>query len=389
LLFEAERHESLRVAAWDETRARETIARIVAEAERAFDPATLWPVHPLDAPAPSAITQLSLYLGAAGVIWAIDRLVEQGAVQSVRDWAPIMAQLAVTTELRRGFLLGRAGLALAAHRVTRDGRWLAQAIEDARANLSHESNELFVGTPGTLLVVLALLEQTEDARLAELARESGKRVLAELRYEAEHGCSVWTQVYFGRPPIKFVGLGHGFFGNALALLRAGYGHELRAEIERTVERTAVVSDGLANWPYCLGEPPLDRASPLVQLCHGAPGVIVALARLEPRPGSRLEELLRMGGELTWRAGPLAKGSNLCHGTAGNAYAFLTLFRRTGERAWLERARSFAMHAIGQWEAESERHGRGRFSLWTGDPGLACFLWDCVRERDEFPTLHVF
>jgi hypothetical protein len=34
---------------------------------------------------------------------------------------------------------------------------------------------------------------------------------------------------------------------------------------------------------------------------------------------------RAGGELTWRAGPLAKGANLCHGTAGNGYAFLALF----------------------------------------------------------------
>ncbi len=97
----------------------------------------------------------------------------------------------------------------------------------------------------------------------------------------------------------------------------------------------------------------------------------------------------IGVEHTWRAGPLAKGSNLCHGTAGNGYAFLSLYRRTGERLWLERARAFAMHAIGQWEAERVTHGRGRFSLWTGDPGLACFLWDCVRERDDFPTLHAF
>jgi hypothetical protein len=97
----------------------------------------------------------------------------------------------------------------------------------------------------------------------------------------------------------------------------------------------------------------------------------------------------MGGELTWRAGPLAKGSGLCHGTAGNGYAFLCLYRLTGERVWLERARAFAMHAIAQHEAERALHGRGRFSLWTGDPGLACFLWDCVRERDAYPTLHAF
>ncbi len=48
MLFEAERHQQLRERAWDETRARETIARIVAEAERVFDPESLWPVHPLD-----------------------------------------------------------------------------------------------------------------------------------------------------------------------------------------------------------------------------------------------------------------------------------------------------------------------------------------------------
>jgi hypothetical protein len=343
------------------------------------------------------VAKLSLYQGAPGVIWAIDHLAEQGVVQRLRDWAPIMeplsarssAALAAAATRREGFLLGRAGLALSAHRVTRDGYWLTQAVEAARANLQHESNELFVGTPGTLLVAAALLEQTGDPRLSELVRESGRRVLGELHHDTERGCALWTQVYFARPPIKYVGLAHGFFGNALALLRAGCERVLEAEIERTLERTAVVADGFSNWPFCVGEPPPDRASPLVQLCHGAPGVIVALARLAPRPGSRVEELLRMGGELTWRAGPLAKGSNLCHGTAGNGYAFLSLFRRTGERLWLERARAFAMHAIEQWEAERAQYGRGRFSLWTGDPGLACFLWDCVRERDEFPTLHAF
>jgi hypothetical protein len=256
------------------------------------------------------------------------------------------------------------------------------------ANLSHESNELFVGTPGTLLATLALHEQTGDPRLEQVALASAKSVLGELRFEPEHGCALWTQIYFG-PPVKFVGLVHGFFGNVLALLRAGHANALEPEIERTLAATAVVEGELANWPQTVGAPFPGRSSLLVQICHGAPGVIVALARLAPQAGSRTEELLRMGGELTWRAGPLAKGSNLCHGTAGNGYAFLSLFRRTGQRLWLERARAFAMHAIGQWEGERALHGRGRFSLWTGDPGLACFLWDCVRERDNFPTLHAF
>ena len=63
------------------------------------------------------------------------------------------------------------------------------------------------------------------------------------------------------------------------------------------------------------------------------------------------ELLAEAGEATWVAGPLAKGSNLCHGTAGNACAFLALHARTGDTRWRDRARAFAMHAIAQFEAE--------------------------------------
>jgi len=390
VLFEAERHEPLRAGAWDETRAREAITRIVAEAERAFDPAELWPKHPLDTrPSPS------LYYGAAGVIWAIDYLAEQGAAQRTRDWPPLVepiharnaALLERLPELQNALLVGASGLALVGHRLTRASVWIERMIESARANHSHASNELFVGTPGTLLAAAALREQSGDARLDDVIAAGAARVLSELRFEPEHGCALWTQEFGGRT--KMIGLVHGFAGNVLALFSAGCGYALAPEFERTLDATARIEGGLANWPQSVGPPRPGRTAPLVQICHGAPGVIVALARFEPRAGSRLEELLCMGGELTWRAGPLAKGSGLCHGTAGNGYAFLCLYRRTGERAWLERARAFAMHALEQWEHELEKYGRGRYSLWTGDAGLACFLWDCVRERDAFPTLHAF
>ena len=107
------------------------------------------------------------------------------------------------------------------------------------------------------------------------------------------------------------------------------------------------------------------------------------------PSSSLDDLLLAGGELTWTAGPLAKGANLCHGTAGNGYAFLKLYKRTGDAKWLDRARAFAMHAIAQSQADEKRLGRMRYSLWTGDPGLAIYLWDCLHERAQFPTLDVF
>ena len=103
----------------------------------------------------------------------------------------------------------------------------------------------------------------------------------------------------------------------------------------------------------------------------------------------LEELLLGGGELTWNAGPLAKGSNLCHGTGGNGYAFLKLYRRTRDTRWLQRARAFAMTAIAQCREARARHGRGRYSLWTGDVGLAVYLRDCISSEPAFPTVDVF
>jgi lantibiotic modifying enzyme len=108
-----------------------------------------------------------------------------------------------------------------------------------------------------------------------------------------------------------------------------------------------------------------------QWCHGAPGIVATLAHTLD------EELAVGGGELTWRAGPLKKGAGLCHGTAGNGYAFLALFERTGDEMWLARARAFAMHAASQVEESRTDEGRGRYTLWTGDLGAALYVADCL------------
>ena len=82
--------------------------------------------------------------------------------------------------------------------------------------------------------------------------------------------------------------------------------------------------------------------------------------------------------------PARKGANLCHGTAGNGYAFLALLERTGDERWLARARAFAMHAAVRWSKAGREYGRGRYTLWTGDLGTALFLADCIDGRGELP-----
>ena len=102
----------------------------------------------------------------------------------------------------------------------------------------------------------------------------------------------------------------------------------------------------------------------------------------------MDRMLVQAGNLIWKAGPLNKGPGVCHGTAGNGYAFLKLHMRTGDQRWLTRARAFAMHAIAQSEQARQQHGRRRYSLWTGDPGLAVYLWHCVTGSGGLPAFDV-
>ena len=138
-------------------------------------------------------------------------------------------------------------------------------------------------------------------------------------------------------------------------------------------RLTVIEDGLANWPGREGSD-ADR----LQWCVGAPGIVTAAASYLD------EDLLLAGAELTWQAGPpgMEKGSGICHGTAGNGYAFLKVFERTSDELWLDRARRFAVHALGQ----VERRGQGRYSLWTGDVGVALYAADCLEGRAAYPVV---
>lgn len=67
----------------------------------------------------------------------------------------------------------------------------------------------------------------------------------------------------------------------------------------------------------------------------------------------LEEALQCG-EVVWKWGLLKKGYGLCHGAAGNAYAFLALYRQTQDPKHLFRAcmvRSHSSHVVNPFKLE--------------------------------------
>jgi lantibiotic modifying enzyme len=176
---------------------------------------------------------------------------------------------------------------------------------------------------------------------------------------------------------------HGLVGNVHALRPD---ETLERETAAVLRNESVVEDGVANWPPSAGGELVQRDGVIrLQWCHGAPGIVTtAAAYLD-------EELLLAGAELTWRAGAHGadKGPGLCHGTAGNGFALLKAFARTGDERWLERARRFAVHALAQAERGRTENGRGRYSLFTGDVGAALLASSCLDADPRFPIIDGF
>lgn len=410
MLFDPARHEALAGAPWSEAAARRAIEAIADSACRAFDPHALWPVHPGDVEdgAPT-LPMAALYHGAAGVIWALRHLQHQGLAEVAIDFGATIAGL--LDHNRRfnnaagvdnaSYFLGDAGVLLLQWRHLRDPATADALFALVEANLQNPTLEALWGSPGTLVAALHMLdwtlEPTRQARWQALLRRGIETLFAQMHVarhstQPAHEAWLWTQDLYGKQR-DFLGAGHGFAGNVYPVLRGARWLD-DALVQRFDERAAhtlaiaaVHDGGLVNWeplfdPVSTGYP----SRPLVQDCHGAPGMICRLA------GTRspvLRELLLQAGELVWTAGPLNKAPSLCHGTDGNGYAFLKLHALTGEARWLERARAFAMHAVQQSDSAAAKYGRRRFSLWTGDLGLAVYLSSCIRGDPAFPTLDVF
>jgi Lanthionine synthetase C-like protein len=393
VLFDPANHEHLTETPWSEPRARAAIAGIAADAERAFDEERLWPPHPTDEDGDPLPPLTTLYLGACGVIWALDELARLDAVELRRSWAPVALELHTryvgSPDLAEEFggrtpslLMGETGILLVAHRLAPAPELEDRLLSCIRENVSNPTRELMWGSPGTMLAAQVMRERTGHERWADAWRESADWLWQEWRQD------LWEQELYGKRN-RILGPAHGFAGNVYVLARGDLlGDERRKELERRARAVVAVyaqrEDGLAQWPPThVARPESDRGR--TQWCHGAPGIVASFAGLAPSD-SELTELLAAGGELTWTAGPLAKGANLCHGTAGNGYAFLKLFERTGDELWLSRARAFAMHALEQVERARGELGRGRYTLWTGDLGTALYLWSCCTAKADFPTL---
>ncbi|MDC0720447.1 lanthionine synthetase C family protein [Nannocystis bainbridge] len=403
MLFEPERHEPLTTTAWDPERARAAVRTIVADLAANFDPAAFWPEHPLDVdgPSPAGGCYKSLYLGAAGVLWALWCLAREGAADLpfapedhiARVHAAYLAAPDVG-EVVPSYYLGEVGILLVQWKLTREPAAAERLHAAITANIPNPTHEALWAAPGTMLGAWHMFQWTGEPRWRELFLANVEQLWRTWTPSDDATHHLWTQDMYGHV-YRFIGAGHGFAGNVYPLLRAREWlaperrEQLYARCVEALRHTARIEGDAANWPPEFGPPRPGPEKLLLQWCHGAPGIITAVNEFPAGQSAEMDALLLAAGQATWNAGPLRKGAGLCHGTAGNGYAFLKLHRRTGDAQWLARARAFAMHAIGQSERMRQDHGRGRYTLWTGDPGVALYVWHCLHERHDLPSLDSF
>ena len=403
MLYEVNRHEALSSSSWDAAKAHEYIERVTTETELRFSREEYWPIHPLEEQ-PLGTKVHSMYMGTARVIWGLDYLIRAGAINGRVDFGGIVPELIAATRSRLearaaagvqhgydGLLGASAGQLLVAARLEGLSTTADKIGAAVDANWDNPVRKYMFGSPGTAMLSLALFNETGDEVWASRFRRDVSRLWETLEPCQGADCLIWEQDLQGQKA-SHMGAVHGFAGNVLPALR---GRDLLPEgerkkwlecIARTLRATAIHDGELVNWPQSVGKHRLGRTALLVQHCHGAPGIVNCVADF---PSSGIDDLLLAAGETIWRAGPVRKGCCICHGTAGNGYAFLKLFKRTGDEKWLERARRFAAHSIDQCEAAAQQFGQYRYSLWTGDIGLAIFLWGCINGDDRIPTQDIF
>jgi lantibiotic modifying enzyme len=393
-LYKPEAFEPVTETPWNDARVADAIQAIATAAEDVFDNKQLWPAGGWESwqmPLPLK----SLYVGAAGVVWALHALRGRGRADGRLDLANAIAHIheawtsepdlmrntELPTTAEAALLTGETGILMTAWLIEPTAERADRLHDRIRENASNEAIEVMWGAPGTMLAAAELHRRTGEERWADAWREGADNLLESREYDG-----LWANKLYGElrrsltPP-------HGVVGNVHALLDGGElldatrGQTVQRETNDLLRRKAVVEDGLANWPSGADGSLVGADGEIcVQWCAGAPGIVIAAAPYLD------EDLLLAGAELVWQAGAHGeeKGPSICHGTAGNGYALLKTFERTGDERWLERARRFAMHALEQVEGRENR-----YALWTGDVGAALFASDCLDARAAYPILETW
>ena len=196
---------------------------------------------------------------------------------------------------------------------------------------------------------------------------------------------------------QYLGAAHGVTGILYTLLTLNEAerqqmdqrYKLSTHIKQVIHNLEIFCFPSGNLDSSIRSfPPHHRGTDrLVQWCHGAPGHVLLLVKAaevldEPL---YLERAKRIADHVIWPRGLLRKGVGLCHGIAGNAYAFLALAKH--DASFIAKARYFAdfgLRSLRELEHVPDRP----YSLFEGLGGLCALVIDLADPNSAvFPLFY--
>ena len=188
--------------------------------------------------------------------------------------------------------------------------------------------------------------------------------------------TIWREID-QRPPIAqspagaFTGIAHGWSGFLYAALRwcAASGAAIPASLPRRLDELADIRVRRGRGAYWRRQIDGNPHDVIPGWCNGSAGFVFLWTAAYDAFSD--ERFLRLAEEAATHAAeePLSL-ADLCCGSAGRAYALLNLYRHTGAKEWLSRARRMANHAAA-YTGEQQRKN----SLWKGELGIAVLIAD--------------
>jgi hypothetical protein len=171
MLFEPGRHEPLLAAEWDASRARDAVRVMVEDLQETLRSDVGWPVHPLDEVKEPRTGLKTLYLGAAGTLWAMWYLEREGAVELrikpgeliERTYESYRAE-PDTGEVVPSSFLGEVGILLVLWRLTGSNKAADRLWESVRENIPNPTNEALWAAPGTMVGAWHMFQWTGERR---------------------------------------------------------------------------------------------------------------------------------------------------------------------------------------------------------------------------------
>lgn len=389
--YAAERDEGANQAAAFEATLRENILKLLNNLEDGLESGTDW-------------RDESVYTGTSGIALLylhLSKVLGSEFSQDCIQKALPCVQHAVKhlKGHRVSFLCGDPGpLAICSvlyHKTGRQGqaqellKKLQKMKDPVLSRSSDMPDELLYGRAGYLFALLfaqkhmgeACIEKSVIKNVAETILISGQ----ELSKAEGHPCPLMYKWH----DKHYLGAAHGLSGILYMLMQTQdyiSPHYFEKLVRPTVDYMITLSFASGNFPSSLG----NTSDKLVHWCHGAPGFIHTLLLAHKVFGGEKYLMAAVDcAEVIWKRGILKKGYGICHGTAGNGYAFLAIYQVTKDRKYLYRAQKFA-----QWCFDYGKHGcriaDRPLSLFEGLAGTIYFLADTLNpEKAAFPAYQLW